>query len=450
MSTRRTILFHQRGGASFHLPLRHARVTVGRGSECSVCLPDPDRHLSRVHFVVQRQGDVVTVHDRSCNGVWIAGSRMTSGGSRAWRAGETIHLPGWRAELRSNDACADTPASAEATSRCSYAPSDGQPPVPTASRPGREDSLFEFDRDGLIGRSPPMLALFESIRRFARHDVPVLIRGETGTGKELVARALHTRSRRSRGAFVAVNCGGIHESTAASRLFGHSRGAFTGAVTSNTGAFREAAGGTLFLDELGELPLGLQAALLRAIETREVVPLGSSRPIPVDFRLLAATHRDLDSMVRSGHFRADLLFRLNVATLPVPPLRERGEDIELLAQHFLQTLSVGTPSPLDLFAIRALRAHPWPGNVRELRNATLRALLTADGGRVLTEHFALNPPAGPGTTNDLKVRYSAHESDRRQLVRALADCGGNRKEAARTLGIARSTLYERIRRWGVD
>ncbi len=450
MSTRRTILFRQRGGASFHLPLRYARVTVGRGSECSVCLPDPERHLSRVHFVIQRSGDTVTVRDRSANGVWIAGSRVTSGSSQPWRAGEILQLPGWRAELRNNDVCADAPATSEDTSQCSYVPSNGHPPVRTTSRFSRDDSLVGFDNDGLIGRSAPMLALFEDIRRLARHDVPVLIRGETGTGKELVARALHARSRRSRGAFVAVNCGGIHESTATSRFFGHSRGAFTGAVTSNTGAFREAAGGTLFLDELGELPLGLQAALLRAIETHEVVPLGSSRPIPVDFRLLAATHRDLDAMVRSGQFRSDLLFRLNVATLRVPPLRERGQDIELLAQHFLQTLAVGTPSPLDRFAIRSLRAHPWPGNVRELRNATLRALLNADGGRVLTDHFALSSPTTLGTTADLKIHYGARESDRRQLVRALHDCGGNRKQAAQTLGIARSTLYERIRRWGIE
>ena len=434
--TSTTILFSQRGRAAFQVPLRDGSITFGRGGECSVCLPDPDRHLSRVHFEVQRRSGIVLVVDRSANGTWVGGARLDSGATRTWAPGETMQIPGWRAELRGRDRRA-----AEDTSNCSYLPSNNHPAVPGSTS-------SEFVAEGLLGRSAPMLALFDDITRFARHDVPVLIRGETGTGKELVARAVHARSPRAGGSFVAVNCGGIHEATAASRLFGHLRGAFTGAVSSSAGAFRDAAGGTLFLDELGELPRGLQAALLRAIETHEVVPLGSSRPIAVDFRLVAATHRNLESMVASGQFRSDLLFRLNVATLRVPPLRHRRQDIELLTRHFLDSLAVDGRKTLDAHVVRALEAHSWPGNVRELRNGAVRALLAADGGRILIEHFELGPTLG--TTTDLPIQYATAATDRKRLVRALHDSGGNRKEAAQSLGIARSTLYERLRRWGIE
>ncbi len=433
----RTIQFNQRGGAAFVLPLRHSIVSVGRGEECSVCLPDPDRHLSRVHLEILRRGSAVLVRDRSANGTWIGGERVEEGASRPWPPGQSLQIPGWHADLREGERRGDD----DDTSDCSYRPSSGL----RAARTGPQDAISQ---DGMIGDSPPMQALFEAIHRVARHDVPVLIRGETGTGKELVARSVHDRSARARGPFVAVNCGGIHEATASSRLFGHARGAFTGAVTASPGAFREASGGTLFLDELGELPRGLQAALLRALETHEVVPLGSSKPVAVDFRLLAATHCDLEAMMDAGHFRPDLLFRLNVATLRVPALRERPEDIELLTRHFLDTLAVGRRKTLDPWIVAALTAYPWPGNVRELRNATLRALLAAEDGRLLTEHFELGPTLG--TTHEPPLRYPTALTDRRRLVRALHDSGGNRKEAAQSLGIARSTLYQRIRRLGIE
>ena len=446
--TNRFILFRRNGANAFQLPLPESRATIGRGSECSICLPDPGRHLSRVHLELFDGPDGLLVVDRSANGTWLGGQRLPAGRARRWTSEASLQIPGWRAVLQT-----PRPHRGEDTSNCSYLPSGNATPV-------RPPTAFH----GLLGSSAVMQALYADIRRIAPHPVPVLIRGETGTGKELVARALHTESSRSRAAFVAVNCGAIHQGTAASTLFGHRRGAFTGATTDQRGAIRDADGGTLFLDELGELPPQTQAALLRTLEAREVVPLGTTRPVSVDFRLLAATHCDLERMVADGLFRADLLFRLNVASLHIPPLRDRPGDIEELVRHFVGTLAVGPPTPLDAATVAALRRYPWPGNVRELRNASLRAVLHAEGGPILPGHLQLPtaPWEEPTDTLDgrtaaigipgsggLRAAATVREHERRRLVRALADHGGNRKAAAAALGIARSTLYERLRRLGI-
>lgn len=229
-------------------------------------------------------------------------------------------------------------------------------------------------RFGMIGDSAPMRAVYDLIERVAPSDVSVLVTGETGTGKELVARALHDNSRRKDGPFLAENCAAVPANLLESELFGHVRGSFTGAIADSPGHFVAASGGTLFLDELGDMPLDMQAKLLRVLETREVRPVGASRTKPVDVRVVAATHRDLDTMIRERSFREDLAFRLNVVHIALPPLRDRPEDVATLAHTFLQRAAGSSPARLSEEALACLSAFAWPGNVRQLENEIQRAV----------------------------------------------------------------------------
>ena len=260
---------------------------------------------------------------------------------------------------------------------------------PAADAPGRF---------GMIGESDAMQRVFERIERVADADVPVLIQGETGTGKELVAQAMHDRSRRARGPFVAVNCAAVPPNLLESELFGHVRGAFTDAVRDRAGHFVEADGGTLFLDEIGDMPLQMQAKLLRVLQEGEVRPVGGSKTVRVDVRVVAATHRDLAAMCREGGFREDLYFRLAVVEVALPPLRERGGDAALIATQLVDRLArdVGRPAPsLSPAALRALAAWRWPGNVRELENE-LRRAIALGGERLEPEDFSEAIAAGAG------------------------------------------------------
>jgi transcriptional regulator with GAF, ATPase, and Fis domain len=236
-------------------------------------------------------------------------------------------------------------------------------------------------RFGLIGASEPMLAVYDLIERVAPSDVSVLIRGETGSGKELVAKALHEQSRRKGKAFLAENCAAVPPNLLESELFGHKRGSFTGAVADRPGHFVAADGGTLFLDEIGDMPLEMQSKLLRVLQEGEVRPVGSNKTIKVDVRILAATHRDLVAMCKTGGFREDLYFRLNVVTIFLSPLRERGGDVRLLARFLVKSISAEIGRDVDIAeeALAALEAWPWPGNVRELENELRRAAVFADG-----------------------------------------------------------------------
>jgi DNA-binding NtrC family response regulator len=308
---------------------------------------------------------------------------------------------------------------------------------------------------GLVTESPGMARVAREISELGSHEISVLILGETGSGKERVARTLHEESPRRRRRFVAVNCGAIDPGTAMSTLFGHERGAFTGASTRRRGAFREADGGTLFLDEIGELTPDLQAALLRALETREVVPIGGDRPEAVDFRLLTATHRDLAKDVAAGRFREDLLYRVAVSVIRVPSLRRRPEDIQSLAETFLREACPRREIRFTPDALRALEGQRWPGNVRELRNAILRAVVRVKGDVIDREALAL--PGQVGMFGDesappARLVPPARVPPRRQrgeLIGALERNSGNRTLAAMDLGIARSTLYARLKRLGL-
>jgi two-component system NtrC family response regulator len=309
------------------------------------------------------------------------------------------------------------------------------------------------DPDELVGDSRAMREVQKAIGMLADSEANVLITGETGSGKEVVARAIHRHGPRGAHPFVAVNCAAIPAGLLESQLFGHARGAFTGAVADRLGSFREADRGTLFLDEIGDMDLAMQAKLLRVLQDRVVAPVGG-RPVAVDVRILSATHRDLRAAIAEGQFREDLFWRLGVVPLALPPLRERLADIVKLAEHFL-ALAPGGHS-LSAAAAARLLAHPWPGNVRELRNAMERAAALARQQVIGAGDLAfLEAPAVAETggetdwlAGDLPTAVARLETA--MLRRALAESGGNRTEAARLLGIHRQLLYEKLRRYGLS
>jgi DNA-binding NtrC family response regulator len=312
--------------------------------------------------------------------------------------------------------------------------------------------------DALIGRSPAMRALHRTLQSLRHNESVVLICGESGTGKELVAQAIHRASPRAEGPFVPVDCGALPETIIESELFGHEPGSFTGARGA-PGLFRMAAGGTLFLDEVGELPSGVQAKLLRALQSKAIRPVGGTEEIPVDLRIVSATHRDLGEMVGDGRFRADLLYRLDVVRIEVPPLRERREDIPLLAHHFLRkharpATASGTPvTGLDDDAVEGLLGYDWPGNVRELENAIESAVALAAGPRLRRADLALPSPASRAGLDAAPARtlpLSLEAYERAALERALAESGGDSRAAARRLGIGRSTFYRKLAKHGLE
>jgi DNA-binding NtrC family response regulator len=309
----------------------------------------------------------------------------------------------------------------------------------------------------LLGQSAPMQKLYDQIARLADSDVSVLICGESGTGKGLVARALHRRSRRRDGPFVPVNCAAVPETLLESELFGHVRGAFTDAKAQRKGLFLQADSGTFFLDEIGAFPLALQPKLLRALEERSLRPVGSDTEVAFDVRLVSATNRDLESAVEEGRFRDDLFFRINVVRVDVPPLRSRGTDILLLAQHFLEESAARSGKHVvgisDAVGERLL-AYAWPGNVRELRNAVEHAVALTRYERVVVEDLpekirAYNASHVLVSGSDPAELVSMEQVERRYILHVLEAVGGNKSLAARVLGLDRKTLYRKLRHYGV-
>jgi transcriptional regulator with AAA-type ATPase domain len=379
-----------------------AGLVLGSGVEADVRLTDPT--VSQRHCRVTHTGRTIEVTDLgSKNGVRVGGARVPAAGLGA---GSSFEIGRTRVRL---DALAE-------------APCEDVAPLP-----------------GLVGGSRPMRHLAASVRRVARLRLPVLLRGESGTGKDLVARAVHDESPRRAGPFVVLNAAAISRELAESELFGHRRGAFTGAVRDRKGAFREAHGGTLFLDEIAALPLDLQAKLLRAVEEGAVRPVGAEAPVEVDVRLVAATCEPLEQMVAERGFRGDLYERLAVCVLHVPTLRDRPEDVAPLAKHLLRASELGARE-LGRGAVAALRAHRWPGNVRELRNVVVQAALRS-GARI--------------EARDVEAVLAERASvPRRRLtpgdaLRVFEDAGRNVSAAARRAELPRSTMRDLLRAAGV-
>lgn len=323
----------------------------------------------------------------------------------------------------------------------------------------REETRRSFSFDNIIARSAPMQAVFRTVRKIAGYKSTVLITGESGTGKELIARALHVNSDRVNRPWVPVNCGAIPETLLESELFGHVKGAFTDAVRDKKGLFQQADGGTLFLDEVAELPLNLQVKLLRVLQEGEIRPVGNTRSLKVNVRVVAATHQDLEDMVQNGRFRQDLYYRLNVLPLALPPLRDRPEDIPLLAQHFVQGQNQKLGTNIQGFSpdtMKLLLDYPWPGNVRELENTVERALVLSDGPLIQADSL----PSRVNQSQDnlkhllrgdnLSIKQTSRELERILITRALEKTRGNRTRASELLEISHRALLYKIKDYGLQ
>jgi DNA-binding NtrC family response regulator len=308
----------------------------------------------------------------------------------------------------------------------------------------------------IIGATPKMVEIYKKVAKIARTDAPVLVVGDSGAGKELVARAVHAHSARAKSPFIVVNCGALPETLLESELYGHERGSFTGATSARKGLLESASGGTVFLDEISETSLSFQVKLLRVIQEREIRRVGSNEIVRVDIRLIAATNRDLREMVRANRFREDLFHRLNVFTIGLPPLRERVADIPLLASYFLKTFSEkhGKTVRLAAGAVDAMKRYPWPGNVRELKNILERAITFNDTGVIQEDELEFGEPAAPLEASEGSAQAAANGSldqmEKDHIIRVLKETGGNKKRAAEILGIERRTLYNKAKRLGID
>jgi DNA-binding NtrC family response regulator len=408
------------GGKERTVPVTAAGVVVGKDPTCDAPVDDP--YVSTRHLRIEPQGGAWALVDLgSTNGTFISGARV----ARAeLPLGVPVHLGDAELVLEPRD---------------------------TLEAPRAE--AFE----GMISRDPSMRQVFELIDRVAPSDAAVTILGETGVGKELVARALHARSGRRDGPFIPVNCSAIAESLIESELFGHEKGAFSGAERMRKGAFEEADRGTIFLDEIGELPLDLQPKLLRVLELGEVKRVGASRPLTVNVRIVAATHRDLRAQVRAGKFREDLFYRLCVVPVTVPPLRQRKGDVRALAEGFLERASPrGMLLRWSPEALARLEGYDWPGNVRQLRNVVQRALLFRGEGLVVppgavTFEDTRTTPADTGDDDTMYVRGLSLEEIEREAIRlSLRRNKGKRAAVVKELQIAKSTVMKRIGQWALQ
>ena len=328
----------------------------------------------------------------------------------------------------------------------------------------RETTIEAFKRElsnrdtfhGIIGISAPMQRIYDLITNASDSDAPLIIYGESGTGKELVARAVHKCSSRRQAPYIKVNCAALNESLLESELFGHVKGAFTGAYQPRIGRFEAADGGSIFLDEIGDLPLSTQVKLLRVLEEKIIERVGDNRPIPIDVRIISATNRDLVSMVRQGTFREDLYYRINVIPLTIPPVRERIGDLPLLAESFFRKLQLKSGKDIRRISNRAmdmLMQYPWPGNVRELRSTFEYAFVTCNGTAIEPDDL---PPAikgarpwSRGVQSGPKQLTTSREEQKRELLEALKQTNGNQTRAAKLLGVSRVTVWNRMKRFGV-
>ncbi|MHC1725135.1 MAG: sigma-54 interaction domain-containing protein [Syntrophobacteraceae bacterium] len=312
------------------------------------------------------------------------------------------------------------------------------------------DSTFH----GMVGKSQAMNRVFEIIRKAAQSEAPVIIHGETGTGKELVAHAIHNLGRRCDKPYIQLNCAALNEALLESELFGHVKGAFTGAYIHRKGRFEAANDGDIFLDEIGDIPLSIQVKLLRILETKQIERVGDHQPIRVDVRIITATNRNLDQLISQGSFREDFFFRINIVPIHLPPLRDRTEDIPLLVEHFIRKLSVKSGkniSGLSPESMNLFMGHLWPGNVRELRGALEYAFVVAEQGQIRPEHLPVRVSRPESIQRNVSpLSGLASSGEKQALIDALVNCSGNQTKAALELGINRVTVWHRIKKYGID
>jgi len=438
-------------GMTVEVRLGQKEVKIGRGREADLQLPDPS--VSRLHAKVFRVGRQYFLADlRSRNGTHADGKRITQ---LALEDGTMFQVGPFRIHFHrpsSGTSAGEEPTVPPRTGSPIADPADSEP----LRLPKRTDAttVAVHAPFGLIGGSAHVRKLIATIRRVAASDVPVLIEGETGSGKELVARGIHDASARRERPFIVVNCGAISPELIESELFGHEKGAFTGATAQRKGAFELANNGTIFLDEIGELPITLQPKLLRILEQKEVKRVGGNDLLLADVRILAATNRNLREEIARKTFRKDLYFRIGAITVPIPPLRDRREDVAPIARHFLSEMGSSTSGPLSTLspaALDALISHDWPGNVRELRNAIQRAVVMAEGGELSGPDFSfLRPAASSGAETESPSGLSRWEqAERTNILGELAQQMGNKTKTARELGIAKSTLFEKLKKYGI-
>ncbi len=443
------VVVSQAAFAGYALPARGS-IVLGRSESSDVRIDDASitRKHARLHL-----GEAMQLEDLgSVNGTRVRGQRLEPGVRVPLMRGEPFRLGAALLVIHAVEEDAPVKPSSseeEATRRDDGTGTSGQTPTRARAR---------------IVNDPAMHELYALVDRIAAGNINLLIVGETGAGKELVAERLHERSRRRSKPLFRLNCAAVAESLLEAELFGYERGAFTGATQAKPGLLEAAAGGTFFLDEVGEMPLALQAKMLRALESQQVTRVGGLAPRAIDVRFVAATNRNLEEQVRLGGFREDLYFRLNGATVVVPPLRERVSEIEPLATEFIRATceELGRrPTPvLQPEALHMLQSYAWPGNVRELKNFVERAVLVAPGAEILPEHFPVQRMASalplhrigtdpnPGETLPPPSPIGS-DQERERILSVLAECGGNQSRAAKQLGISRTTLVARLDGYGV-
>ena len=445
----------------------HGEVVIGRSRGAAVRI-DHDS-VSREHARL-RLGASITLEDLgSRNGTFVRGVPLRPGEVASVGIGDAIEIGSVLVRLAvalpvvAAASAPSVPAAAAAASAVPAA-SSAAPAAPRAERrtPGSGRALLDAHEGWYASASRAMQEVAAEIEQVARSEMSVLILGETGVGKEVCAEEIHRRSARAPRTLLRLNCSALPDSLLESELFGHDRGAFTGAAAAKPGLIESADGGTVFLDEIGELPASAQAKLLRVLDRREVMRLGALRARTVDVRFVSATHRSLDAEVAAGRFREDLYYRLAGMTIRIPPLRERPDELVPLARRFVEDAAgrLGRPAPeITAAALAALAGHAWPGNIRELRNAMERAVVVCGVGPISPAHLPLGerraaatgPPAAvpppPGSSPGLRDEVEALE--RARIVAALEAAGGNQSEAARRLGMSRGALLARLRAWGL-
>jgi transcriptional regulator with PAS, ATPase and Fis domain len=408
-------------------------VVVGRAPEST--LVTSSARVSRRHASIDFRGGILSITDHaSRNGTTVNG-KVLRDATQAIDGGDVVAIGAVQIVV----------------ARADHTLSRAEGGAESDAEPGETDFIDATYGDGLVLADRAMVKLFAVARRVAMAQSAVLVCGETGTGKEVIAERIHRESARGKGPFLRLNCASLPEALIESELFGHEKGAFTGADRRRTGYFEAASGGTLLLDEIGEMPSNVQAKLLRVLERRAVVRLGGTEEVPVDVRIICATNRDLRREVEAGRFRQDLYYRISTFTLEVPPLRERPTEIVLLAELFAARIAKDlglAPPRLGADVLEALAGHSWPGNVRELRNTMEHAVVMANGGDVRREDLpAIFRPASSAAPPG--IRGKVEEMERAELVAALAAEGGNRTRAAKRLGLSRRALLYKILKYGL-